>query len=193
MRSPVRMLALSVGALALAATGCATVPEGSIEAAAVECPPGSDCYDVPRAVGDGGEFIIEGGEFFFNEPEGLFWSGDIEVTLVNIGSAEHNIVFIGANEGSEIPFAAGGETDTQVVNLFEGDVIYYCSIPGHRAQGMEGSVRIYPTQEAAEEAMGAQQPDATEDRRRRPTEGADATEEPDDADATDEPTEDTDA
>jgi plastocyanin len=183
MRSPVRMLALSVGVLALAATGCATVPEGSIEAAAVECPPDSDCYDVPRAVGDGGEFIIEGGEFFFNPPEGLFWSGDIEVTLINVGAAEHNIVFIGANEGSEIPFAPGGETDTQVVNLFEGNVIYYCSIPGHRAQGMEGTVTIHPTREAAEDAMGAPEPDADA------TEDTDATEEPDDT-ATEEPTED---
>jgi len=183
MRSPVRMLALSVGALALAVTGCATVPEGSIEAAAVECPPGSDCYDVPRAVGDGGEFIIEGGEFFYNEPEGLFWSGDIEVTLVNIGAAEHNIVFIGANEGSEIPFAAGGETDTGIVNLFEGDYIFYCSIPGHRAQGMEGVVTIYPTQEDAQDALGAQQPEPTEDPDEESTEDADDGDADDNGDA----------
>lgn len=150
-----RLLALSVAALAVGVAGCASVPEGSVEAAAEECPEGSDCYDVPRALGDGGSFTIDGGEFFFENLQGTYWSGDIEVTLNNVGAAEHNIVFVGANEGSDNPVAQalGGQEDTGVVNLFEGEYVYYCSIPGHRAQGMEGELTVYATQDEAEENL----------------------------------------
>lgn len=191
-----RVLVLSVGALALGIAGCASVPEGAVEAAAVECPEGSDCYDVPRAVGDGGALTVEAGEFFFENLRGTFWAGDIEVTLQNVGDAEHNIVFVGANEGSENPpaQALGGESDTGTVNLFEGDYLYYCSIPGHRAQGMEGQLTVYATQEQAEEELAAD-PEIQADGESsgdEPTEGEStedaATDEPTDA-ATDEPTE----
>lgn len=152
-----RTLFLSVGALALGLTGCASVPEDAVDAAAVECPEGSDCYDVPRAVGDGGAFSVDAGEFFFENITGVYWSGDIEVTLNNVGAAEHNIVFIGANEGSDNPVAQalGGESATGTVNLFEGDYVYYCSIPGHRAQGMEGELTVYPTEDQASEELAA--------------------------------------
>lgn len=157
MRSHTRVLVLSVGAVALGLSGCASVPEGAVGAAAVECPEGSECYDVPRALGDGGAFTVDAGEFFFEDITGTFWAGDIEVTLDNVGDAEHNIVFIGANEGSDDPVAQalGGETATGTLNLFEGDYVYYCSIPGHRAQGMEGEMTIYPTQDQAEEALAS--------------------------------------
>lgn len=155
MLAHARMLVLSVGAAALAATACATVPEGSVGAAAVECPSGSECYDVPRAVGDGGQLSVKADEFFFEDLSGTFWAGDIEVTLENIGDAEHNIVFADANTGSEVPQALPGETATATVNLFEGEYVYYCSIPGHRANGMEGTITIWPTEEEARENLEA--------------------------------------
>ncbi len=150
-----RVLVLTVGALALGVAGCASVPAGSIEADAERCPEGSDCYDVPRAIGEGGSFTVDAGEFFFENIQGTYWAGDIEVTLDNVGDAEHNILFVGANEGSDNPVAQalGGEQDTGVVNLFEGEYVYYCSIPGHRAQGMEATLTVYPTQDEAEENL----------------------------------------
>lgn len=179
-----RVLFLSVGALALALTGCASVPEGAVDAAAVECPEGSECYDVPRAVGDGGAFSVDAGEFFFDNITGVFWAGDIEVTLHNVGAAEHNIVFIGANEGSDNPVAQalGGESDTGTVNLFEGDYIYYCSIPGHRSQGMEGTLTIHPTQDQAEEELAAD-PDVEITEGAGGDDGATETESPDETES----------
>lgn len=155
MLRPARVLALYLGALALAAAGCASVPDGSIDAAGLECPEGSECYDVPRALGEGGAFTIEAGEFFFEDMQGTYWAGDIEVTLDNVGNAEHNIVIVGANEGSDNPVAQalGGEEATGTVNLFEGEYVFYCSIPGHRAQGMEGTLTVYPTEEQAQEEL----------------------------------------
>ena len=148
-----RTLALSVAALAMTAAACATVPEGAVEDAALACPSGSECYDVPRALGEGGQMTVQAREFEFPDIDGTFWAGEIEVTLDNVGEAEHNIVFTGANQGSEIPQALPGETATATVNLFEGEYTYYCSIPGHRAQGMEGTITIYPSQDEAQEQI----------------------------------------
>lgn len=148
-----RTLALSVVALAMTTAACATVPDGAIEDAALECPSGSECYDVPRALGDGGQMLVAAREFEFPDIEGAYWAGEIQVTLDNIGSAEHNIVFEGANEGSSVPQALPGETATATVNLFEGEYTYYCSIPGHRAQGMEGTITIPATPEEASELL----------------------------------------
>lgn len=174
-----RMLVLSVGALALAATGCASVPPGSIEAEAVACPEGSDCYDVPRALGDGGAFTIDAFEFGFDEPEGTFWAGDIEVTIQNTGDAEHNIVVIDANEGSEMPIQAlGGESASGVINLFEGEYVFFCSIPGHRSQGMEGTLTVFPTEDEASENL-TESDEATDDATDEATD--DATDEATDA------------
>lgn len=179
MLAHARVLLLSVGALALGAAGCASVPAGSVDAAAVECPEGSDCYDAPRALGEGGTFSINAGEFFFEDLSGTYWAGDIEVTLNNVGAAEHNIVVIGANEGSDNPVAQalGGESATGTVNLFEGDYIYYCAIPGHRAQGMEGELTVYATQDEAQENLTEAATDgATEGGAESPTDSATSTE-----------------
>ena len=174
-----RTLALSVAALATTLAACATVPEGAVEDAALECPSGSECYDVPRAIGEGGQMVVEATEFDFPDIDGTYWAGDIEVTLENIGDAEHNIVFEGANQGSRVPQVPPGETDTAVVNLFEGEYVYYCSVPGHRAQGMEGTLSIYPTQDEAAEQL-TEDPEPAGDETATDEPGGEATEQPTD-------------
>lgn len=187
-----RTLALSVAALAMTLAACATVPEGAVEDAALECPSGSDCYDVPRALGDGGQMRAVATEFDFPEIEGTYWAGDIEVTLDNVGDAEHNIVFEGSNEGSSVPQAPPGESDTASVNLFEGEYVYYCSIPGHRAQGMEGTLTIYPTQDEAAEELTDAPTDVSTDRPEDDAEASPTAGQTDAGEATDVPTADED-
>ena len=175
-----RTLALSVAAIAMTLAACATVPEGAVEDAALECPSGSECYDVPRAIGEGGELVVEATEFEFPDLDGTYWSGDIAVTLENIGGQEHNIVFAGANKGSGVPQALPGESATATVNLFEGEYVYYCSIPGHRAQGMEGTITIYPSQDEAAEQL-TEDPEPTGDETATDPSGGESTEQPTDA------------
>lgn len=142
-----------LAAVALVGSGCARAPEGAAQAVAVRCPEGSDCYDPPRAIGDGGEVAFTAVDFAYPEVTGAASQGDITVFLDNEANGEHNIVFVGSNEGSEDPITAGGnETAEGVVNLFTGDYTYFCSIPGHRASGMEGVLTVYATPEEAAEA-----------------------------------------
>ena len=62
-------------------------------------------------------------------------AGDYEVTLVNTGSAPHDITL---PDGQTIA-AAAGETVTATLTIPEGGTTYLCSIPGHAAAGMTGT------------------------------------------------------
>jgi nitrite reductase (NO-forming) len=65
-------------------------------------------------------------------------AGDYEVTLVNTGSAPHDITF---PDGQTIAVAAG-ETATAMMTIPEGGTTYLCSIPGHAAAGMTGAFSV---------------------------------------------------
>ena len=136
--------------------GCASAPDGAVEAAAFECPLGEEDCDVNEAVGPGGDFTIAssrgGDEFSFQVDDGLAVQGQIEVTYINEGAGPHNVEFIGATEGSDIPEAGPGGTDEGVVGLFPGEWTIICNIPGHQANGMEATVIVYATEEELEEA-----------------------------------------
>jgi plastocyanin len=79
-------------------------------------------------------------------------TGDVDLTLENNGSIEHNVVI--EELGDELILdAAGGETDEATVSLEAGEYTYYCSIPGHRAT-MEGTLTVSDDVEATSGASG---------------------------------------
>lgn len=142
--------AVSVG-LAMLLSACTTVPESYKEAAAIECPSGTECYDEPIPVGPGGALTVEGGEFFFEITEGAdtVQEGEVEVTFENVGGAEHNFTIDEAfGDVKSVPpgndNTPAGETSTATMQLFAGTYTYYCSVPGHRAAGMVGTITIAP-------------------------------------------------
>lgn len=101
---------------------------------------------------EGGEAGAEGGEggvepvfvavdiAYESAPEALP-TGDVDVRLENEGVIEHNVVV--EELGDELILeAAGGETAEATVSFDAGDYTYYCSIPGHREAGMEGTLTV---------------------------------------------------
>lgn len=159
-----RPILATAAAAAFVLSGCATVPEGAIEAAAFECEPGTEGCDDILPVGPGGSIEIEMGDFYFTVLDGAPVTGEVEVTVVNASGAFHNAVFLGAADGSEIPEAEGNETGTATVLLFPGEWTVICTVPGHRQSGMETTVTIYATEEEAEAAIEAGETDADRDR-----------------------------
>lgn len=150
-------------ATSIALAACGNVPEGAKDAEALECPPGEEGCDEIRPVGPGGEIGLEAGEFFFTVTGGAPVTGEVEVTLDNLGDAYHNAEFLGAAEGSDIPEADGGEVGTGTVLLFPGEWTLICNVPGHRAAGMETTITVYATEEEAESAIEAGETDADRD------------------------------
>lgn len=62
----------------------------------------------------------------------------VEVLLDNQGVVEHDVTL---EEGeSEVVHVAAGDTGSGTLTLDEGSYTFYCSVPGHREAGMEGTI-----------------------------------------------------
>jgi nitrite reductase (NO-forming) len=67
--------------------------------------------------------------------------GEIPISIANVDAFEHDFtideldvqVLLGANESVDATFEAG-----------PGTYVFYCSIPGHRESGMEGTLTVMP-------------------------------------------------
>jgi len=151
LRPRLLVLAASVALV----SGCATLPEGAVEAAPLVCPAGTEGCDPIQPVGPGGSISMDMGNFFFDITDQSLVTGEIDVTVVNVSDAYHNAQFLGAADGSDIPEAEGNETGEGTVFLFPGEWTVICTVPGHRAAGMETTVTVYATAEEAEAAQEA--------------------------------------
>ncbi len=170
------MRRLTLGTAALAAVvllaGCSSVPEGAADAQALVCPPGEPGCDEILPVGPGGAVEVEMGNFFFNVTDGIAITGEVEVTAVNVSDAYHNIEILGAADGSFLGGSDGEafvgadafETDIGTVQLFPGEWLMICNVPGHRAAGMELPLTVYATEEEAQIAIEAGETDVDRDR-----------------------------
>lgn len=150
-----RLRPFAVAAVAAILSGCASLPDGAVEASPLVCPAGTEGCDPVQPVGPGGSITMGMGNFFFDVTAEFLVTGAIDVTVVNVSDAYHNAQFLGAADGSDIPEAEGGQTGTGTVLLFPGEWTVICTVPGHRAAGMERVVTVYATAEEAEAAEAA--------------------------------------
>ncbi|MGH8979025.1 MAG: plastocyanin/azurin family copper-binding protein [Acidimicrobiia bacterium] len=92
-----------------------------------------------------GQVTVEARDTAFDYTEIDTTPGDLEVTLVEAGSLDHTFVVEDA-EGNAIEpkLTVGGGTDRDsgTYALQPGDYEYFCDIPGHRGQGMEGTLVV---------------------------------------------------
>ncbi len=66
----------------------------------------------------------------------------VQITLVNGDGAQHDIVAPDFNAKSDIIAKTGASTTLVFRATKTGAFAYYCSIPGHRAAGMEGRIEV---------------------------------------------------
>jgi plastocyanin len=69
-------------------------------------------------------------------------AGTVTITMANMSPVEHNVTIA---EGSKVlgatPTFAGG-SKTLTLKLRPGKYTFYCSVPGHRQAGMEGTLNV---------------------------------------------------
>lgn len=140
MRSrPLVVLALVAG---LVLAGCQSVNEAAVSAESYS----EDTLDDPvLPVGPGGTVVVESFEWGFEILENTGVEGPVSVEIRNTGGTAHNFTIDAAvGDIKTIPpdNVAAGETATGTLQLFAGEYVYYCSIPGHRQQGMEDTIVI---------------------------------------------------
>lgn len=64
---------------------------------------------------------------------------DVTVSVTNAGTIEHDFVI---DEAALKILVEPGETETGTFNLEAGTYTFYCSVPGHREAGMEGTLTV---------------------------------------------------
>lgn len=78
-------------------------------------------------------------EFEFAPADISVASSDFTVELKNEGAVEHDFSI----EGTDVKiFAKAAEAITGEVELGPGTYTFFCSIPGHREGGMEGTLTV---------------------------------------------------
>ena len=87
------------------------------------------------------KFTIEAGDIFFSVKELTAPADtDLEITLNNVGVAQHDFEIKDTEFKTKV--LNGGESETIKVNLPAGEYTFFCSIPGHEAAGMKGTLTI---------------------------------------------------
>lgn len=126
-----------VGVLLL--SGCSEVNQDAIAAEAFSA---ETINDPKIPIGPGGMLTVEAGDFFFNV-DGTAVDGEVVIEFLNVGGAEHNFRIDEAAGETKLVEALGGQEATGSLLLFGGTTYtYYCDIPGHRANGMEGTLQV---------------------------------------------------
>jgi plastocyanin len=89
---------------------------------------------------DNGSVTVEAHDVSFDVGRIETAPGPLEVTLVQRGNLDHTLVVEGVDDFKLV--VDGDDTDTGTVELDAGEYDYYCDVPGHRGQGMEGTLVV---------------------------------------------------
>lgn len=127
---PLPGLKLGLVALRLGATGTITYGESANTSAAT-----------PAASSDGTTAEVHAFDLGYT-PNELTIAADTDVTIafINDGALQHDFVIENTDFKTEL--LSGGESVDLVVNLPAGSYIYFCSVEGHRAAGMQGTLTV---------------------------------------------------
>ena len=69
-------------------------------------------------------------------------AGRVTIVFTNAASLEHNLTIAqGSTQLGATPTFSGG-TRTLTLNIKPGTYTFYCSVPGHRQSGMEGTLHV---------------------------------------------------
>lgn len=142
LRSVVLLSALLVALLALSGCGGGSVSaaDNDNNVAAGDTGEADEASDAGEEAAAGDTVTVTTTEFAF-DPDGFTLPADMATTVVlqNEGAVEHDITI----EATDVKTHANATTTEQAdVTLPAGDYVLFCSVPGHREAGMEGTVTV---------------------------------------------------
>jgi plastocyanin len=151
------MLALAPVAVAMALPGCGSSSSSSTTSsasaptsapAALATSSSSSSTPAPAASSEAGGQTLKlasdpAGQLKFDASSLTAKAGKVTIDFTNTASLSHNVTVVSA-PGSvvgETPTFEGG-SKTLSLNLKPGTYKFYCSVPGHRQAGMEGTLTV---------------------------------------------------
>jgi plastocyanin len=69
-------------------------------------------------------------------------AGTVTITMSNPSGLSHDVSIEGPGIDEHAEVVAKGGTSTVTADLKPGSYTFYCSVPGHRAGGMEGTLTV---------------------------------------------------
>jgi plastocyanin len=115
----------------LLAAGCGGGGGGGTSTVSVNAPAGGGTATV----------TIEAHDIFFNPKIIKAPPGKLEIHYVEDGSQQHTLVIDGV-KGFKLEVGPSTSSSVGTVTLQSGTYTYYCTTPGHRAQGMQGTITV---------------------------------------------------
>ncbi|MFI4985764.1 MAG: plastocyanin/azurin family copper-binding protein [Solirubrobacterales bacterium] len=142
----VSVLALAAGLIALAGCGSSsgtTSSSGSTPATSSSAAASTPAAATGSAAGSLSLAANAQGELKYNTTSLTAKAGDVSIAFMNSSSLSHNVTIAsasGAVLGATPTFSGGSKTLS--LNLKPGTYKFYCSVPGHRQAGMEGTLTV---------------------------------------------------
>jgi len=139
-RSPGRARLVMLMSLALVAATMATAVltggEASGNHAAAAAP-------APRATSRTLALAADpGGALRFDKTHAAVLAGHVTVKLTNEAMVAHNVTIAKGSKTLGATKTIAKSTDTFDVDLAPGDYVFFCSVPGHRQAGMQGTLTV---------------------------------------------------
>jgi uncharacterized cupredoxin-like copper-binding protein len=82
------------------------------------------------------------GQLKFLASSGSATAGKVTLRMKNMSSVPHDIAVKGGGLNQVGPVVSGGGLSSLVVNLKPGTYTFYCSVDGHEAAGMKGTLTV---------------------------------------------------
>ena len=125
--------------LLVAATMAAAVITGGEEAEEHAAEEGA----APPATGRTLALVADpAGALRFDRTRAAVLAGRVTVKLTNDSTVEHNVTIAQDSKTLGATKTITESTDTLSLELAPGDYVYFCSVAGHRASGMEGALSV---------------------------------------------------
>lgn len=132
---------LTAFALALTLSACSSGGDGDGDSAAGGA--------TESTTGDAGGDAA-GGAITFVGTDDTMWestskstsAGSNELTLECGDAVPHGLAIEGVQDGAELAACEGGGSGNATVELEAGDYTFFCTVPGHREAGMEGTLTV---------------------------------------------------
>jgi nitrite reductase (NO-forming) len=109
------------------------------------CGGGGGGSDKKTITASNGKASVEAHDIFFNVKQIDATPGQLDVTLEEKGSLDHTFVVQdsdGKDVGKKLAVSGGKGSQSGTFDLTPGTYTFFCDIPGHRGQGMEGKIVV---------------------------------------------------
>lgn len=136
-------LAILVAGVVLLGKGAKKAPETTQnQVVLTPTPTPGSTNELSPATGEVKEITVTANEYSFTPASLSLKKGEkVRLTFINAGKFPHNLTIDELNVATKT--IAGGSQDVIEFVANEGmDVKFYCSVGGHRAQGMEGTLKV---------------------------------------------------